>query len=89
VLRLRPEPHQRLGTGQLAQLRAAGCEKRFREKITGATADRPQLKKLMAALTHGDVVICGEPPCATPSIYDPARFYATETQDCAGVVIVA
>jgi DNA invertase Pin-like site-specific DNA recombinase len=29
----------------------------FREKITGTTADRPQLRKLMAALTHGDVVI--------------------------------
>jgi DNA invertase Pin-like site-specific DNA recombinase len=26
-------------------------------KVTGATADRPQLKKLMAALGHGDVVI--------------------------------
>src|SRR5271165_2789389 len=44
-------------TSQLAQLKAAGCEKVFREKITGTTADRPQLKKLMAALTHGDVVI--------------------------------
>ena len=44
-------------TGQLAQLKAAGCEKVFREKITGATADRPQLRKLMAALAHGDVVI--------------------------------
>ena len=42
---------------QLAQLRAAGCEKAFREKITGTTADRPQLKKLMAALAPGDVVI--------------------------------
>ena len=40
-----------------AQLKAAGCEKVFREKITGTTADRPQLRKLMAALTHGDVVI--------------------------------
>ena len=29
----------------------------FREKITGTTADRPQLKKLMAALAPGDVVI--------------------------------
>src|SRR5438105_3878508 len=48
----RPRPHQ-----QLAQLKAAGCERVFREKITGTTADRPQLKKLMAALTHGDVVI--------------------------------
>src|SRR3954452_20581434 len=40
-----------------AQLKAAGCEKVFREKITGTTADRPQLRKLMAALAHGDVVI--------------------------------
>jgi len=44
-------------TIQLAQLKAAGCEKVFREKITGTTADRPQLKKLMAVLAHGDVVI--------------------------------
>jgi DNA invertase Pin-like site-specific DNA recombinase len=44
-------------SSQLAQLKAAGCEKIFREKITGATADRPQLKKLMAVLAHGDVVI--------------------------------
>jgi DNA invertase Pin-like site-specific DNA recombinase len=29
----------------------------FYEKITGTTADRPQLRKLMAALAHGDVVI--------------------------------
>ncbi|MBV8119818.1 MAG: recombinase family protein [Alphaproteobacteria bacterium] len=40
-------------SGQVAQLKAAGCEKIFREKITGTTADRPQLKKLMKALTPG------------------------------------
>ena len=33
---------------QLSQLKAAGCEKVFREKITGTTAGRPQLKKLMS-----------------------------------------
>jgi DNA invertase Pin-like site-specific DNA recombinase len=44
-------------TSQLAQLKAAGCEKVFREKITGTTADRPQLQKLMKALAPGDVVI--------------------------------
>jgi len=41
----------------LAQLKAAGCEKIFREKITGTTADRPQLRKLIVALQPGDVVI--------------------------------
>jgi DNA invertase Pin-like site-specific DNA recombinase len=44
-------------TSQLAQLKAAGYEKIFREKITGTTADRPQLRKLMRDLAHGDVVI--------------------------------
>jgi DNA invertase Pin-like site-specific DNA recombinase len=42
---------------QLADLKAAGCEHVFREKISGATADRPQLKKLLEAVAHGDVVI--------------------------------
>jgi DNA invertase Pin-like site-specific DNA recombinase len=42
---------------QLAQLKAAGCDKVFREKITGTTADRPQLRKMMAALAPGDIVI--------------------------------
>ena len=44
-------------TNQLAQLKAAGCEKIFREKVSGVTAERPQLKKLMAALSHDDVVV--------------------------------
>jgi DNA invertase Pin-like site-specific DNA recombinase len=42
---------------QLAQLRAAGCEKTFHEKITGTTADRPQLAKVINTLAPGDVVI--------------------------------
>jgi DNA invertase Pin-like site-specific DNA recombinase len=44
-------------THQLAQLKAAGCAKIYREKISGATAERPQLKKLTAALLPGDVVV--------------------------------
>jgi len=44
-------------TSQLAQLTAAGCEKVFREKLTGTNADRPQLQKLIIKLAPGDVVI--------------------------------
>ena len=44
-------------TGQLAQLKAAGCERVLRGKISGATAERLQLRKLLAAVTPGDVVI--------------------------------
>src|SRR4051812_16715766 len=44
-------------TSQLAQLKAAGCEKVFREKLTGTTADRPQLQKMITKLASGDVVI--------------------------------
>jgi len=44
-------------TGQVVQLRAAGCETIFHEKITGATADRPKLRKMMKAIGPGDVVI--------------------------------
>lgn len=41
----------------VAQLKAAGCERIFREKITGTTADRPELRKLIGRLAPGDVVV--------------------------------
>jgi DNA invertase Pin-like site-specific DNA recombinase len=41
---------------QLEQLRAEGCAKIFREKVTGAQADRRELLKLLKALHSGDVV---------------------------------
>jgi DNA invertase Pin-like site-specific DNA recombinase len=44
-------------SNQVAELKAAGCGAIFREKMSGATADRPQLKKLMAKLSTGDVVV--------------------------------
>ena len=42
---------------QIAQLKAAGAEKVFREKVSGARADRPELARLMRTLSAGDVVI--------------------------------
>jgi DNA invertase Pin-like site-specific DNA recombinase len=44
-------------SNRLAELKAAGCDPIFREKITGAHAERPQLKRLLRKVTHGDVVI--------------------------------
>ena len=44
-------------TGQLEALKAAGAETMYREKISGARADRPQLAKLMASLKEGDIVL--------------------------------
>ena len=46
---------QTLGA-QLDQLRAAGCTKIYREKVTGARADRRELLKLLKAIGPGDVV---------------------------------
>jgi len=42
---------------QVAQLEAAGCGRIFHDKLSGLTADRPQLRKLLAAAKAGDTVI--------------------------------
>jgi DNA invertase Pin-like site-specific DNA recombinase len=42
---------------QLAQLRDAGCERLYSEKISGAITDRTRLKKLVASLQSGDCVV--------------------------------
>ena len=44
-------------TGQLEALKAVGADQVFKEKISGACAERPQLAKLMASLKAGDVVL--------------------------------
>jgi DNA invertase Pin-like site-specific DNA recombinase len=44
-------------TPHIAQLKAAGCETIVREKITGTTAERPKLRKLISMLAPGDVVV--------------------------------
>ena len=42
---------------QLEELKAAGCGQVFREKMSGARSDRPQLAKLLAILTPGDCLV--------------------------------
>jgi DNA invertase Pin-like site-specific DNA recombinase len=43
---------------QLEQLRAAGCSNRniYREKVTGARADRRELNRMLGKLAPGDIV---------------------------------
>jgi DNA invertase Pin-like site-specific DNA recombinase len=43
--------------GQLEALKAAGCVKVYKEKISGARSDRPELAKMLKALEPGDVVV--------------------------------
>src|SRR5947209_18373075 len=42
---------------QLAQLKAQGCSRIYREKASGAQPDRRELLKLLKAIAPGDVVI--------------------------------
>ena len=42
---------------QVAELTEAGCAKVFSETASGARTDRPQLKRSIAALGEGDVLV--------------------------------
>jgi len=44
-------------TAQLAELKAACCQKIFQEKVSGARSDRKQLTRLMAVLAKGDILV--------------------------------
>src|SRR5215216_1854967 len=58
----RPVGYARVSTygqildAQLGQLRAGGCAKLYREKASGAQADRRELQRMLKALVPGDVV---------------------------------
>lgn len=43
---------------QVGQLQAAGCDKLFQEKISGAETNRPQLSALLDYAREGDTVVC-------------------------------
>ena len=42
---------------QLDNLRLAGCERIFNEKMTGTKSDRPELKTMLLTLRSGDVLV--------------------------------
>jgi DNA invertase Pin-like site-specific DNA recombinase len=43
--------------GQCQRLSAAGCEKLFEEKRSGAQRNRPKLEKLIEHIRKGDVLV--------------------------------
>jgi DNA invertase Pin-like site-specific DNA recombinase len=43
--------------GQQTALKAAGAERIFSEKVSGAVTDRKALAKALSALAHGDVLL--------------------------------
>jgi len=45
---------------QLDELKKAGCEKIFLEKISGTKRNRPEFDKMFDSLRHGDVIIVSE-----------------------------
>jgi DNA invertase Pin-like site-specific DNA recombinase len=42
---------------QLDNLRSAGCERIFNEKMTGTKSDRPELQTMLLTLRSGDVLV--------------------------------
>src|SRR5271169_3829277 len=44
-------------TAQVAELKAANCQRIFQEKISGARSDRKQLARLIEGLDQGDILV--------------------------------
>lgn len=42
---------------QMDNLRTAGCERIFNEKMTGTKSDRPELKTMLLTLRSGDILV--------------------------------
>jgi len=42
---------------QMEALKKAGCTKVFREKVSGASRDRPELQRMLDQIREGDVVV--------------------------------
>ena len=42
---------------QMQALKKAGCRKVFREKVSGVSRDRPELKRMLDQIREGDVVV--------------------------------
>jgi len=69
---------------QVRQLRAAGAGKVFREVASGAKTDRPQLRRLLAQLAAGDVLMITRLDRLARSTRDLLNTRGTITEKKAG-----
>jgi DNA invertase Pin-like site-specific DNA recombinase len=69
---------------QDAELMAAGCAKVFREKISGAKTDRPELVKAISRLEPGDVLVVTRLDRLARSTRDLLNVIAAITERGAG-----
>src|SRR6266852_4909184 len=71
-------------SAQLAELKAAKCEKIFQEKISGARSDRKQLMRLMGILAKGDVLVVSRLDRLARSTRDLLNLLGTIAEKGAG-----
>jgi DNA invertase Pin-like site-specific DNA recombinase len=71
--------------GQCQRLSAAGCEKLFEEKISGATRNRPKLEKLIEHLRKDDILVVTRLDRLARSTSDLLRIAERLTDKSAGL----
>ena len=74
---------QTLG-GQVSDLKVAGVTDLFREKVSGAVTDRPQLRRMLSRLDKGDVVLVTRLDRLARSTRDLLNILGTITEKGAG-----
>jgi DNA invertase Pin-like site-specific DNA recombinase len=60
--------------GEMAALKAAGCERIYREKASGGRWDRPELHRLLDHLRKGDVLVVWKLDRLSRSLRDVLRI---------------
>jgi DNA invertase Pin-like site-specific DNA recombinase len=71
-------------SGQVAELRAVGCDKVFKEKASGARGDRAELAKVVRRLESGDVLVVTRLDRLARSTRDLLNVLASVTERGAG-----
>lgn len=73
---------------QIRDLKAAGCEKVFSEKISGTDSKRPELLSALDFIRAGDVLVVTKPDRMARSTADLLGFVQTiEAKECGLIVL--